>query len=130
MNSHQVKKGRVTVASATVAHVLGWAAFLWIVLRPDFYQDVSFSEFNGYWPVLALFVPVVVTGLALMFLLTRKVRRVANALVVWGLSAILLAFCGLGYLSFGILYLPAAIALIVTAVAFGRGRGLPWVNDG
>ena len=32
MNSHQVKKGRVTVASATVAHVLGWAAFLWIVL--------------------------------------------------------------------------------------------------
>ena len=112
MNPHKVKKGRVTVASATVAHVLGWAAFLWIVL-------ISFSEFNGYWPVLALFVPVVVTGLALMFLLTRKVRRVANALVVWGLSAILLAFCGLGYLSFGILYLPAAIALIVTAVAFG-----------
>ena len=33
MNSHQVRKGRVTVASATVAHVLGWAAFLWIVLR-------------------------------------------------------------------------------------------------
>ena len=123
MNPHKVKKGRVTVASATVAHVLGWAAFLWIVL-------ISFSEFNGYWPVLALFVPVVVTGLALMFLLTRKVRRVANALVVWGLSAILLAFCGLGYLSFGILYLPAAIALIVTAVAFGRGRGLPWLNDG
>ena len=130
MNSHQVKKGRVTVASATVTHVLGWAAYLWIVLRPDFYQDVSFSEFNGYWPVLGLSVPVVVTGLALMFLLTRKVRRVANALVVWGLSAILLAFCGLGYLSFGILYLPAAIALIVTAVAFGRGRGLPWLNDG
>ena len=58
MNSHQVKNGRVTVASATVAHVLGWAAFLWIVLRADFDQDVSFSEFNGYWPVLALFVPV------------------------------------------------------------------------
>ena len=129
MNSHQVKKGRVTVASATVAHVLGWAAFLWIVLSPTLYQDASFFEENGYWSALALFVPVVVTGLALMFLLTRKVRRVANALVVWGLSAILLAFCGLGYLSFGILYLPAAIALIVTAVAFGRGLGLPWLND-
>ena len=129
MNSHQVRKGRVTVASATVAHVLGWAAFLWIVLPPTLYQEASFIEFNDYWPVLALFVPVVVTGLALMFLLTRKVRRVANALVVWGLSAILLAFCGLGYLSLGITYLPATIALIVTAVAFGRGRGLPWLND-
>ena len=42
MNSHQVKKGRVTVASATVAHVLGWAAFLWIVLSPTLYQDASF----------------------------------------------------------------------------------------
>ena len=130
MGCHKAKKSHMTIASATVAHVLGWAAFLWIVLRPDSYQEVSFSEFNGYWPVLALFVPVVVTGLALMFLLTRKVRRVANALVVWGLSAILLAFCGLGYLSFGITYLPATIALIVTAVAFGRGRGLPWLNDG
>ena len=125
MGCHKAKKSHMTIASATVAHVLGWAAFLWIVLRPDFYREVSFSEFNGYWPMIALFVPVVVTGLALMFLLTRKVRRVANARVVWGLSAILLAFCGLGYLSF----LPATIALIVTAVAFGRGRGLPWLND-
>ena len=99
------------------------------MLPPTLYQEASFSEFNGYWSVLAFFVPVVVTGLALMFLLTRRVRRVANALVVWGLSVVLLVFCGLGYLSFGILYLPAAIALIVTAVAFGRGRGLPWLND-
>ena len=129
MNSHQVRKGRVTVASATVTHVLGWAAFLLMVPWPDLYEDASFIEFNDYWSVLAMFVPVVVTGLALMFLLTRRVRRVANALVVWGLSVVLLVFCGLGYLSFGILYLPAAIALIVTAVAFGRGRGLPWLND-
>ena len=53
MNSHQVRKGRVTVASATVAHVLGWAAFLWLVLWPTLYEDASFSEFNGYWCVLA-----------------------------------------------------------------------------
>ena len=79
--------------------------------------------------MLFLFVPVVVTGLALMFLLTRTVRRGANALVVWGLPAVLLVFCGLGYLSFGVIYLPAAIALVVTAVAFGPGRGLPWLND-
>ena len=89
----------------------------------------SFTEVNGYWLVIPLFVPVIVTGLALLFVLTRRERRVSNALVVWGLSAILLVFCGLGYYSFGMKYLPAAIALIVTAVAFGRGRGLPWLND-
>ena len=129
MNPHQAKKSHVAIASATVAHVLGWAAFLWLVPWPDLYEGGSFTEFNGYRSVLALFVPVVVTGLVLMFLLTRTVRRGANAVVVWGLAAVLLVFCGLGYLSFGVMYLPAAIALIVTAVAFGRGRGLPWLND-
>ena len=120
---------RLAIASATVAHVLGWAAFLWLVPWPDLYEGGSFTEFNGYRSVLALFVPVVVTGLVLMFLLTRTVRRGANEVVVWGLAAVLLVFCGLGYLSFGVMYLPAAIALIVTAVAFGRGRGLSWLND-
>ena len=85
-----------------VGRLLMDSAFAHFISRRSFFEE------NGYWSALALFVPVVVTGLALMFLLTRKVRRVANALVVWGLSAILLAFCGLGYLSFGILYLPAA----------------------
>ena len=126
MNLHQAKKNHVAMASAAVAHVLGWAAFLWLVLG---HARVSFSEVNAYLSVLALFVPVIVTGLVLMFLLTRTVRRGANAVVVWGLTAALLAFCGLGYLSFGVMYLPAAIALIVTAVAFGRGRGLPGLND-
>ena len=167
MNSHWAKKSRVAFALATVAHVLGWAAFLWIVLWPNSYQGVSatpvsvdgpnfyrgvsatlvnvdgtgatesvevhryssFTEVNGYWLVIPLFVPVIVTGLALLFVLTRRERRVSNALVVWGLSAVLLVFCGLGYYSFGMTYLPAAIALIVTAVAFGCGRGLPWLND-
>ena len=129
MNLHRAKKSHMAIASATVAHVLGWAAFSWLVPWPDFYEGGPFTEINGYRSVLALFVPVVVTGLVLMFLLTRTVRRGANAVVVWGLTAVLLAFCGLGYLSFGVMYLPAAIALIVTAVAFGRGRGLPGLND-
>ena len=41
MNSHWAKKSRVAFALATVAHVLGWAAFLWIVLWPNSYQGVS-----------------------------------------------------------------------------------------
>ena len=151
MNSHQVRKSRTALASATASHVLGWAAFLWIAFWPYSYQGVSatpvnvdgtgatesvevrhsasFTEVNGYGPLIPLFLPVLVTGLALQFLLTRRVRQVANALVVWGLSAVLLVFCGLGFLSFGLLYAPAAISLIATAVIFGPGRGLPKLND-
>ena len=88
-------------------------------------HSASFTEVNGYGTLIPLFIPVLVTGMALPFLLTRRERRVTNAMVLWGLSAVLLVFCGLGSLSFGMLYLPAAIALIVTAVIFGTGRGLP-----
>ena len=66
-----------------------------------------------------MFIPVFVSGQALLFLLTRKKRRNANALVVWSLTTILLVYCGLGYYGFGIFYLPAAIAMIVTAFIFG-----------
>ena len=150
MNSHEVGKSRAALASATAAHVLGWAAFLWLVFSPFSYQGLSatpvnlegngtsestvvrysasFTDVNGYWPLIPLFIPEFVTGLALLFLLTRKKRRNANALVVWSLTTILLVFCGLGYYGFGIFYLPAAIAMIVTAFIFGPGRGFPQVE--
>lgn len=152
MNYGQGIKGRLVIGSATVSHVLAWAAFLWIALWPHAYQGVSatpvrvdgnpeteivetrfsasFTEVNGYLPLVPLFIPVLVTGLALIFLLTRTERRAINAPVLWTLTAVILLFCGLGYLSFGILYAPAAITLIVAAAFFGLGRGLPRLKDG
>ena len=152
MSYGQGIKGRLVIGSATVSHVLAWAAFLWIALWPHAYQGVSatpvmvdgnpateivevrysasFTEVNGYLSLVTLFIPVLVTGLALIFLLTRTERRAMNAPLLWILIAVLLLFCGLGYLSFGILYAPAAIASILAAAFFGLGRGLPRVNDG
>ncbi len=152
MNYGQGIKGRLVIGSATVSHVLAWAAFLWIVLWPHAYQGVSakpvsvdgipatevvearhsasFIEVDGYRPLVLLFIPVLATGLALIFLLTRTKRRTMNAPVLWALAAVLLVFSGLGYYSFGILYAPAALALIVAAAFFGLGRGLPRLNDG
>ena len=115
---------------------------LWIVFSPFSYQDVSEPPVNldgtgarevevvftvSNVVLIPLFIPALVTGLALLFLLTRKKRRTANALVIWGLSAILLVFC-VGNLFLGLYYAPTAIALIVTAVIFGPGRGLPQVE--
>ena len=131
--------------AAAVAHALAWAAWLWIALWPHSYQGVSatpvqvdelgnvigtaeqvvvrhsasFLEVNGIWPVLALFIPVVLTGLALIALLTWKGRSAGRVLIIGGLALALLAFCVLGYLSFGVMYLPAALALIVSACLFG-----------
>ena len=147
MKSILAGKNRMALFWATTSHVLGWAAFLWIVFRPHAQRSVStgpvgvdgngvaesqvvvhyvtLTQVDGYVVLIPLFIPVLVTGLALLFLLTCRMQRAANALVVWSLTAILLVFCGLGYYGFGIPYLPAAIFLTAAAVAFGTGRGLP-----
>ena len=147
MKSILAEKSGMALFLATTSHVLGWVAFLWIVFRPHAQRSVStgpvgvdgngaaesqividyvtLTQVDGYVVLIPLFIPVLVTGLALLFLLTCKMQRAANALVVWSLTAILLVFCGLGYYGFGIPYLPAAIFLAAAAVTFGTGRGLP-----
>ena len=131
--------------AATLAHALAWAAWVWLAFWPHSYQSVSvtpvqvdesgnvigavesevvrhsasFAEVNGIWPLLALFIPVVLTGLALMALLTWKGRSAGRVLIIGGLALALLAFCALGYLSFGIMYLPSALALMASAFLFG-----------
>ena len=140
-----MKFGSPAVIAASVAHVLAWAAWLWIAFWPHSYQGVSatpvqvdefgnvigtaesevvrhsasFVEVNGIWPLLALFIPVILTGLALIALLTWQGRSAGRVLVIGGLALALLAFCVLGYLSFGIMYLPAALPLIVATFLFG-----------
>ena len=137
--------GRVAVKSAAVAHALAWAAFLWMAFWPHAYQGVSTTpvqvdelgnvigtadlkmvrhsaslvEVNGIGVLLPLFIPVILTGLALIFLLTWKGRSAVRVLVIAGLALALLVFCFLGYLSFGVIYLPAALALIASAFLFG-----------
>ena len=140
-----MKTGRFAVASATVAHALAWAAFLWMAFWPHAYQGVSatavqvdelgnrigpaesevvrysasFVEVNGIWALLPLFLPVALTGVALMALLTWQGRSAGRVLIIAGLTLALLVFCFLGYLSLGIMYLPAALALIASAFLFG-----------
>ena len=152
MKSLQVKLNRAAVVTAIVAHVLAWAAFLWIAFWPYSYQGVSvnsdhtayvaglgyvdelgvptgeevvrlsasFMEVNGFGAVIYMLIPVILTALAL---LVWNGTRVRNTLMLGGLATVLLAFCGLGYLSFGIGYLPAALALITAAIISGFRPG-------
>ena len=88
----------------------------------------SFADVNGYWALIPLFVPVLVTAMALLSLLTWKGGRAGKTLILSGLAVILLVFCVLD-LSIGVLYLPAAIGSIVTAAVFGLRIGSPKLND-
>lgn len=150
---------RVT-ALVSVAHALAWAAWLWLAFWPHSYQGVSatpvqvdefgnvigttesevvrhsasFVEVNGIGPLLVLFIPVILTGLGLMALLTwprigvrGDERSTGTVAILWALTVALLAFCLLGYLSFGVLYVPSALALIVAAAILSFQRRLPRV---
>lgn len=138
---------------AGAAHVLAWGAFLWLAFWPFAYQGVtaapvqvdelgnrvgnapfevdrhsaSFVEVNGVWGLIPLFIPVVLTGLGLMVLLTWKGSNIGLVSILWALSIILLAFCLATSLSFGVLYTPSALALIISAAIYSTRLRLPRV---
>ena len=124
------------LSGAIIAHTLAWAAFLWLVLWPYSYRGVeatasprgsgeavttytlsaSFIEANGWWVLIPLFVPVVLSGLMLIVVLWfAGADSLPKRFTLFGLAIACLIFCLLGYLSFGVLFLPAALAMTITA---------------
>ena len=128
-----------TVA-AWVAHALAWAAGLWLAFGPVYQgasttasapgeppgETVRFTstliEQNGLWVVPLLLAPIVLTAVALLALRLTNDRQVVRRVLLWGPATLLLGFCVLGIFSIGILYLPAALALLVTAFLDLGGR--------
>ncbi len=124
----------ITVISAWTAHLLSWAASVWLMLGPA-YQGVSittegttrvsatFIETNGLHVIWVPIVPVLLSGIALMAVRRTGPGQTGRRLLLWTISVVFLGFCALGFLSFGLLYLPVALMLIIAAVTdLGRGR--------
>ena len=66
--------------------------------------------------MIPLFVPVVLSGLALAVVLWfLGADSLPKRFTLFGLAIACLVFCLLGYLSFGVLFLPAALAMTITA---------------
>ena len=127
----------LVLAWPVLAHAAAWAAFLWIAFWPFAYRGVStqpvprgsgqvpqvthhsasFVEVNGIWALLPLLIPVVLTALALLVVLYWGPRRWPRSLVLWILAVLSIAFCVLGILSFGIFFAPAALGMVITAIA-------------
>ena len=148
-----MKPNRSTTTLTALSHALAWAAFLWLALWPHAYQGASATpvqlaesgnraaatqsevvphsasiiEVNGIWVLIPLSVPVALTGLALVALLTWKGGIVGIVSILWLLTIALLAFCLVASLSFGALYTPSALALIIAAAILSLKLRLPRV---
>ena len=125
----------VTVVSAWTAHLLAWAASVWLLLGPA-YQGVAlttegttrvsatFIETNGLHVIWVPIVPVLLSGVSLMAVRRAGPGQTRHRLLLWSISVVFLGFCALGIFSFGFLYLPVALTLIIAAVAdLCRSRG-------
>ena len=125
--------------SAGIAHILAWFASLFMAFGPV-YQGVSSTvatpggvaiesarttetllEANGLSALPLVVAPVALTALAVGFVLATPIKPSARKVWLWVSAVLLLGFCLAGLFSIGIFYLPAAVALVVTAVIGSRG---------
>ena len=131
---------RMTTVSAWTANALAWGGGAWLWFGPS-YRGVSVTpvlpggsggevtqftatlvEVNGVDVVLWLLVPVLVTIIALLAVHLVNPGQLKRKIILWCTGLALLSFCMLAIFSFGILYLPAALALLVAAVADSMPR--------
>ena len=137
-----MKSNRAVVISSAVAHGLAWAAFLWLVFWPYSYQgtratpigpdgsggevvsvSASMIEINGPGVLIPLLVPVALTAIGLLNVLTWDGRNSRSSILLWVSVVLLIVFCVLAMFSIGMFYLPAALTLLVSAVIMsGRTR--------
>ena len=86
--------------------------------------SATFIETNGLHVIWVPIVPVLLSGIALMAVLPIGPGQTGRRLLLWSISVVFLGFCALGIFSFGFLYLPVALTLIIAAVAdLCRSRG-------
>ena len=136
----RVKRFDVSAILTAVAHALAWAGALWLALGPV-YQGVSVTavtpgdvagqpvrftatliEANGLTVLPVLLAPVALTALALLAILLTDAGQARRRVFLWVSAALLLGFCAVGSLSIGLFYLPAALALIFSAILGSLSR--------
>ena len=72
---------------------------------------------NGLGVLLVLAVPIAITGLGLFAMISNVVTYGVARILLWSSGISMALICLLGALSVGVLYIPAALAMIVSAIA-------------
>ena len=129
-----MKRNDATVILTGFAHALTWVVALVLVFGPV-YQGVSVTAVtpgdvateptrftqtligvNGLRVLPFLLTPVALTGLALLTALLTHGGQARRKVLLWVPTVLLLGFCAVGIASIGLFYLPAALALVFSAV--------------
>ena len=112
---------------------LAWVAGVWLAFWPT-YEGASVTatlpgepggevirssataiEVNGLHVILLLLVPILLTAITLLGL--RLQQTTMRKILLWSPAVVLLGFCFVAIFSIGVFYLPAALALLVAAIA-------------
>ena len=106
------------LALASAAHALTWIPGLFLAFGPAYTGSDGFEphtrtliEVSGLYGVFVIFVPILLTGVVLWAVW----RRVASERFLWGIALGLVVLCVLAAASIGMLYVPAALALVIAA---------------
>ena len=79
--------------------------------------NASLIDVNGPIVLISLLVPIAITGIALSAVAFQGLNRGLRKRMLWGSAVLMLIFCLLALFSVGVFYVPAAVALIVAAIA-------------
>ena len=137
----------LSVVMAWAAHLLAWSAGAWFAFGP-IYQGVEYRgvegrsepssstlnpeewthytetliEANGLRAVLALIIPLLLTGVVVLTVHRADIGKVWRIVLIWVTVVTLFGFCVLTVFSIAIFYLPATLALLIAAVADSVAR--------
>ena len=106
---------------------LAWAGGVFLAFGSDYSSGETSVEVNGR-GILLLLTPVVLTGIALAAALLvdseRSIRwRTIRTMLLWSTAIVLLGLSTRAGLTYFVLYLPAALALLVAAIADSTVKG-------
>ena len=109
---------RIVLALSALAHAWTWGVGLFHVFNPNAYSTTSASliEVNGLSAVLALLVPIVVSGVFLAVAVSKPGGRAVTVSLLWLTAIVMLGFCVLGAASIGIGYAPGALLMLAAAL--------------
>ena len=112
----------IATVSALAAHLLAWAAGVFLAFAADYSGSETSVEVYVRSVILVLLLPVVLTGIAVATALLadrkRSIREGSiRTMLLWSTAIVLLGLCVRLGLTFFVLYLPAALALLVAAIA-------------
>ena len=112
----------IAAVSALAAHLLAWAAGVFLAFNADYSGSETSVEVYVRGAILLLLTPVVLTGIALAAALLvdseRSIRwRTIRTMLLWSTAIVLLGLSTRAGLTYFVLYLPAALALLVAAIA-------------